>query len=111
MPVFACDFVEASADIQAADGSFDGVWFTAPKVSEKFIARYREKFGTTDHLVSAALFHDAALLAAKASNPEFAIEGVKVVEDGGDRHLEFPFATFVFKGAMIEEVSRTLRQR
>lgn len=111
LPVFACDFVEASADIQAADGSFDGVWFTAPKVSEKFIARYREKFGTTDHLVSAALFHDAALLAAKASNSEYAIEGLKVVDEGGDRHLEFPFATFVFKGAMIEEVSRTLRQR
>jgi len=47
----------------------------------------------------------------KESNSEFAIEGLKVVEEGGDRHLEFPFATFVFKGAVIEEVSRTLRQR
>lgn len=104
LPVFACDFVEASADIQVADGSFDGVWFTAPKVSAKFIGRYREKFGITDHVVSAALFHDAALLAVKQSNPEFAIEGITVVEEGGDRHLDFPFATFVFRGSVIEEV-------
>ena len=80
-----------------------------PKVSERFITRYREKFGTTDPLVSAALFHDAALLAAKASNSEYAIEGLKVVEEGGDRHLEFPFATFVFKGAVIEECSKSCR--
>jgi ABC-type branched-subunit amino acid transport system substrate-binding protein len=101
LPRFACDFVEASSDIDAADGTFDGLWFTAPRITPAFVDRYRSAFKVTDHLVSAALFHDAALLAAGVAMPSFAIEGIKVVDSEGDRHLDFPFATFTFKGAEI----------
>lgn len=101
LPRFACDFVEATSDIQAAAGTMDGLWFTAPRVSQAFIDRYKSAFKMTDHVVSAALFHDAALLATGFSAPQFAIEDLKVVDESGDRHLAFPFAVFEFKGAEI----------
>jgi ABC-type branched-subunit amino acid transport system substrate-binding protein len=105
LPLFGCNFIESSADIQAADGAFDGVWFTAPQISEDFVRAYTTRFGTSDHLVSAALFHDAALLVTHTTEKPFAIPGLREVRDGGDRHLEFEYQVLRFKGTRIEGAS------
>lgn len=102
LPLFGCNFIEAAVDIKAAAGAFDGVWFTAPKLSAEFVKRYKERFGYTDHVVSAALFHDAALLATKVSGRPFAITGLREVNDAGDRHLGFDFQVLHFKGSEIQ---------
>lgn len=102
LPLFGCNFLEAAVDIQAAAGAFDGVWFTGPKISADFVKRYKERFGVTDHVVSAALFHDAALLATKTTETPFAVEGAREVKDSGDRHLDFEYRVFTFKGSEIE---------
>jgi ABC-type branched-subunit amino acid transport system substrate-binding protein len=101
LPLFGCNFLEASVDIQSAAGAFDGVWFTAPKLSGDFVGRYKERYGFTDHVVSAAIFHDAALLATHTTDKPFAISGAREVNDNGDRHLAVDFRVFVFKGAEI----------
>ena len=102
LPLFGCNFIESSADIQAADGAFDGVWFTAPKISPDFVKSYTTRFGTSDHLVSAAIFHDAALLVTHTTEKPFAIPGLREVRDGGDRRLEFEYQVLRFKGTRIE---------
>ena len=101
LPLFGCNFLEASADIQAAAGALDGVWFTAPKVSQEFVKRYKDRYGVTDHVVSAALFHDAALLVTDTKDKPYAISGLREVNDSGDRHLDFQFEVLGFKGAEI----------
>jgi ABC-type branched-subunit amino acid transport system substrate-binding protein len=101
IPLFGCNFLEASADIQAAAGALDGVWFTAPKLSREFVNRYKGRYGTTDHVVSAAIFHDAALLATDTKDKPYAISGLREVNDSGDRHLEFEFDVLRFKGSEI----------
>ena len=101
LPLFGCNFLEAAVDVQAAAGAFDGVWFTGPRLSKDFIRRYRERFGVTDHVVSAALFHDAALLATSSTDKPFAVEAVKEVNDNGDRHLDFEYRVFTFRGSEI----------
>ena len=101
LPLFGCNFLEASADIQAAAGALDGVWFTAPKLSREFVHRYKERYGVTDHVVSAALFHDAALLATDTKDKPYAVSGVREVNDSGDRHLAFDFDVLRFKGSEI----------
>ena len=101
LPLFGCNFLEASADIQAAAGALDGVWFTAPKLSQDFVKRYKERYGVTDHVVSAALFHDAALLVTDTKDKPYAVSGLREVNDSGDRHLEFDFDVLRFKGAEL----------
>lgn len=101
IPLFGCNFIEASADIQAADGAFDGVWFTAPKLSQEFVTAYTARFGTTDHIISAATFHDAALLVTGTREKPFAIAGVREVSVDGDRHLDFDYQVLRFKGSRI----------
>lgn len=106
VPLFSCGFVESSADIEAARGAFDGMWFTAPRLSEAFVQTYKRRFGKTDHIVSAAIFHDAARLIAGQFQKPFAIDGLKVIEEDGDRHLDFDFGVFQFRGPAIEELNR-----
>jgi branched-chain amino acid transport system substrate-binding protein len=106
LPLFGCDFVESSADISAAGEAFDGIWFTAPKISREFIEEHRKRFGTTDHIVSAAIFHDAATMLVNGEKGPFVIEGMKWVEDNGDRHVDFSFSTYEIKGGVIQEVSQ-----
>lgn len=101
IPLFGCNFIESSADIEASDGAFDGVWFTAPRLSEEFVRRYRTRFGTSDHLVSAAVFHDAALLVTKTSDKPSAIVGLREVTTDGDRHLDFEYQVMLFRGSDI----------
>jgi ABC-type branched-subunit amino acid transport system substrate-binding protein len=101
LPLFGCNFLEASADIVAAAGSLDGVWFTAPKISPDFANRYRNSTGITDHVVSAAIFHDAALLATKTTDKPFAIANLKEVAVHGDRYLEFDYQVLRFSGSEI----------
>jgi len=101
IPLFGCNFIEASADIQAADGAFDGVWFTAPKLSQEFMTAYTARFGTTDHIISAATFHDAALLVTGTTDKPFAIAGLREVNVDGDRHLDFDYQVLRFKGSRI----------
>lgn len=104
LPVFGCDFLESSADISAAGDAFHGVWFTAPKISHAFVDEYRKRFGTTDHIVSAAIFHDGAKMLVGADKSSFAIEGMKEVDDRGDRHVDFAFATYEIRDGVIQEV-------
>ena len=101
IPLFGCNFIEASADIQASEGAFDGVWFTAPKLSRQFMTAYFARFGTTDHIVSAAVFHDAALLVTGTTEKPFAIAGLREVNVDGDRHLDFDYQVLRFKGSRI----------
>lgn len=101
IPLFGCNFIEASADIEAANGAFDGVWFTAPKLSTEFLRSYTARFGKSDHLVSAAVFHDAALFVTHATDRSFAIEGLREVNDDGDRHLDFDYQVLRFRGSQI----------
>lgn len=101
IPLFGCNFIESSADIEASDGAFDGVWFTAPRLSEEFMDGYRNRFGTSDHLVSAAVFHDAALLVTKTFDKPFAIAGLREVMTDGDRHLDFEYQVMRFRGGDI----------
>ena len=101
MPLFGCNFIESSADIEAAGGSFDGVWFTAPKLSQEFMAAYTTRFGTTDHIISAAVFHDAALLVTGTTDKPFAIAGLREVHVDGDLHLDFEYQVLRFKGSRI----------
>ncbi|MEY4667901.1 MAG: hypothetical protein RL518_600 [Pseudomonadota bacterium] len=101
IPLFGCNFIESSADIEAAHGAFDGVWFTAPKVSREFTTLYTERFGASDHLISAALFHDAALLVTGATDKPFAIAGLREVKVDGDRHLDFDYQVLQFKGTRM----------
>ncbi|MEN9846789.1 MAG: hypothetical protein RIS36_1936 [Pseudomonadota bacterium] len=101
IPLFGCNFIEASADIQAADGAFDGVWFTGPKLSQEFMTAYTARFGTTDHIISAATFHDAALLVTGTTDKPFAIAGLREVNVDGDRHLDFDYQVLRFKGSRI----------
>jgi ABC-type branched-subunit amino acid transport system substrate-binding protein len=101
IPLFGCNFIESSADIQAADGAFDGVWFTAPKLSQEFMVAYYSRFGTTDHIISAATFHDAALLVTGTTGKPFAIAGLREVNVEGDRHLDFEYQVLRFRGSQI----------
>lgn len=105
LPLFSCDFVEATPDIDAAKGAFDGVWFTAPRISKSFAQTYKNRFGKSDHIVSAAIFHDAALLVTGTTQKPFAIDGLKVIDENGDRHLDFEYGVFQFRGATIEELN------
>lgn len=99
IPLFACNFVEATVDIDAAAGALDGVFFSGPKVASEFITQYKKKFGSTDHLFSAAVFHDAALLITNAQNPVFALEGLKKISPAGKASfLELSFTSYVFIG-------------
>jgi len=100
-PLFGCNFIEAFADIEAAHGAFDGVWFTAPKLSQEFMKAYTARFGTTDHIISAAIFHDAALLVTGTTDRPFAISGLREVNIDGDRHLDFDYQVLRFKGSRI----------
>ena len=102
IPLFGCNFLESSADIQAADGTLDGVWFTGPKLSQEFSKAYTTRFGSSDNVVSAAVFHDAALLVTHTTDKPFAIAGVREVNDEGDRHLDFDYQILRFKGSQIE---------
>jgi ABC-type branched-subunit amino acid transport system substrate-binding protein len=101
IPLFGCNFIESSADIHAADGAFDGVWFTAPKLTQEFMTAYINRFGTSDHVVSAAIFHDAALLVTGTTRKPFAIWGLREVDVEGDRHLDFDYEVLRFKGSRI----------
>ena len=101
IPLFGCNFIEASADIEAAAGAFDGVWFTAPKLSPEFIRSYTDRFGKSDHVVSAAVFHDAALLVTGTTDKPFAIAGLREVNGKGDRHLDFEYQVLRFRGSQI----------
>jgi ABC-type branched-subunit amino acid transport system substrate-binding protein len=101
-PLFGCNFIEASADIEAAEGAFDGVWFTAPKLSPEFMTAYKTRFGFTDHVISAAVFHDAALLVTDTKDKPFAISGLREVKDDGGRRLDFEFQVLRFRGSQIE---------
>lgn len=102
IPLFGCNFIEASADIEAAQGAFNGVWFTAPKLSQDFMRAYTSRFHTSDHIVSAAIFHDAALLVTQSTEKPFAIKDLREVNDNGDRHLDFEYQVLRFNGAQIE---------
>ena len=106
IPIFGCNFLESSADIQAAEGALDGVWFTAPKISGEFMNTYISRFGLSDHIVSAAVFHDAALLLTHTTDKPFALEGLQEVNDQGDRHLDFDYQVLRFKGSQIEAHAR-----
>lgn len=101
IPLFGCNFIEASADIEAAAGAFDGVWFTAPRLSPEFIRRYTDRFGKSDHVVSAAVFHDAALLITGTTDKPFAMAGLREVNVDGDRHLDFEYQVLRFRGSHI----------
>jgi hypothetical protein len=63
---------------------------------------YVSRFGTSDHIVSAAVFHDAALLVTQGSAKPFAIAGFREVNEDGDRHLDFDYQVLRFKGSQIE---------
>lgn len=102
IPLFGCNFLESSADIQAAAGALDGVWFTGPKLSQEFVKAYITRFGSTDNVVSAAVFHDAALLVTHTTDKPFAIAGLREVNDDGDRHLDFDYQVLRFKDSQIE---------
>lgn len=107
MPLFACCFVEATADIEAAAGAFSGVSFTAPKVSPEFIEQYVKRFGATDHLISAAIFHDAALLASRSNGAVFALEGLtKITPPEGGAHLRLNYGTYEFSGRELRRGQR-----
>jgi ABC-type branched-subunit amino acid transport system substrate-binding protein len=101
IPLFGCNFIESSADIRAADGAFDGVWFAAPKLSHDFMNAYVSRFGESDHVVSAAVFHDAALLVTGTTDKPFALSGLREVTQDGDRHLDFDYQVLRFKGSQI----------
>jgi ABC-type branched-subunit amino acid transport system substrate-binding protein len=104
IPLFACNFVEATVDIDAAAGGLDGVFFSGPKVTSKFITQYKEKFGSTEHLFSAAVFHDAALLLTNTQNPVFALEGLKKISPAGKASfVELSFTSYVFAGRGFKE--------
>jgi ABC-type branched-subunit amino acid transport system substrate-binding protein len=118
-PIFACNFVESSADIAAAGSSINGVFFTAPKLSDKFTALYRSQFSISDHIFSAAVFYDAAKIieAALKNNPQeslieriletkisdTALSDLKIVASEDDYHLDFNFAEFLFVDGVIKE--------
>jgi len=120
MPIFGCNFLEASADVLTASSNIEGVLFTSPKISKTFFEEYRNRFGTTNHLLSAALFHDAARLIDQAVNKlpdddfmrailhssliEPALSGLKVVSTGGESHLEFDFTAYVYSGLQFTEL-------
>jgi ABC-type branched-subunit amino acid transport system substrate-binding protein len=101
---FTCNFVEATADIQAAAGALDGVFFTAPKVSADFRDRYLKSNGNTDHIFSAGIAHTASLLATNQLNAEFAFPGTRrITSPEGDSYLSFPFTRYRFYGSEIRE--------
>ncbi|MFN4895612.1 MAG: ABC transporter substrate-binding protein [Pseudomonadota bacterium] len=101
LPIFGCNFLEGTAEIRAAGDALDKVWFTAPKISPEFVSRYKQRTGVTDHVVSAATFHDAALLLTGRVDKPFAINGLREVNENGDRHLDFNFEVFTFRGVEI----------
>lgn len=101
LPIFGCNFLESAADISVAGEAFNAVWFTAPKVTPEFVSKYKQRVGFTDHVVSAALFHDAALLMTRTGGKPFAITGLREVNEGDDRHLDFDFEVLTFRGSEI----------
>jgi ABC-type branched-subunit amino acid transport system substrate-binding protein len=117
LELFACNFVEASADLNIARDSFNGVWFTAPKIDEEFKARYRKEFLTTDHIFSAALFYIAAKILQQAADNSsergftMALQEVKEIKLGGqivpiirnntDWYLDLEFGVYKFNNGMI----------
>jgi ABC-type branched-subunit amino acid transport system substrate-binding protein len=101
LPIFGCNFLESAADITVAGEAFDKVWFTAPKITPEFVSKYKQRFGVTDHVVSAAIFHDAALVMTRMAERPFAIRGLREVNEDDDRHLDFDFEVLTFRGAEI----------
>jgi ABC-type branched-subunit amino acid transport system substrate-binding protein len=102
--LFACHFVESSADSDAALGALDGVFFTAPQVSAEFRERYVRLRGTTDHIFSAAVFHTAALLATEQPREPFALVGTRrIALPDGSSYISFPFTRYRFHGSEIRE--------
>jgi ABC-type branched-subunit amino acid transport system substrate-binding protein len=104
IPLFACHFVESDADIDAASGALDGVFFTAPKVSTEFREQYIKARGNTNHLFSAAVFHTAALLATDQIKHQSAFIGMRrITTPKGSSYLSFPFTRYRFHGSEIRE--------
>ena len=123
IPVFGCNFLEASADLNVARKSFEGVWFTAPLLTEEFRQAYVSRFKTTDHLVSGAVHFEAAKLLAQAAqgDPQIPLmqrmkrvtqlggalipdnqHGPILVQRGPYLFLSFKFGTYVIRGGQLE---------
>lgn len=121
MPIFGCNFLESSADVLSAKSNIGGAFFTSPKISGLFFEKYKKRFGSTDHILSAALFHDAASLInqatmnalpldlmsriLKSSLAEPALSGLTVVTEDNESYLNFDFATYVYSGVQFAELN------
>lgn len=114
LPIFGSNFLESTADADAAGRFLDGVRFTGPIVNSTFFAKFRDKTGGTDHLYSAAIFHDAIKLIQqalrdradrplinkilKSAPSQTALKGLKVVSSQHDNFLDFEMGQFVYQG-------------
>jgi ABC-type branched-subunit amino acid transport system substrate-binding protein len=123
LPLFGCNFVEATVDIKAAGESFNDIWFYAPKVKSEFINKVLKISGTTDHFISSAIMHDAAIILSSFFkkklprdsfpenltnldlNNETAISSLKIVKNKGDQFTDFDFIRLGFNnGRIIEQL-------
>jgi ABC-type branched-subunit amino acid transport system substrate-binding protein len=121
IPIFACNFIESSADILAAGSAMNGVSFAAPKLSEKFRGLYQSRVLKSDHIFSAAVFYDAAkIMAAALMNSQQeplmarilsatiidpAQSNLRIITTPHDSFLGFEFAEYKFiDGVIVEQL-------
>jgi ABC-type branched-subunit amino acid transport system substrate-binding protein len=125
VPIFGCNFLESRADALTAKSNINGVLFTSPNISGSFFNAYKKKFATTDHILSAAIFHDAAGLINSAfldTRPKIlidkihqsslttpAIVGFKITNGSSETFLDFEFATYVYSDGQIKQVENSIK--
>jgi len=116
-PIYGCNMLEASADLNPAREAMEGVRFEATDVTDEFRKKFLAKTKSTDHLMSAAIHHDAVLLLARSIDqkggtllerilnvPEFvgAHKHVKVVVDETGQYLDLPYTMYEVRNGNLE---------
>jgi ABC-type branched-subunit amino acid transport system substrate-binding protein len=117
LPIFGSNFLESTADVEAAGDLIDGVRFTGPVVNYSFLDSFKRQSGGTNHLYSAAIFHDAIKIVSAAFNntsaatlmakmltstpTDTALKGLSIVTTPTDNYLDFEIGEFVYQGKSI----------
>ncbi len=122
--IFACSFLESTADLQAANGALDGAKFVTTDIKPQFVDDYVRLAGTSDHVSTAAVHYDTAralLIALKRQEVSQknlidevyslgsfsgAHRSVKLVKDAHDIYLDFPFALAEIRDKQMHIVAK-----
>ncbi len=117
IPVFTCNFVESSADLDVGRFAMEGIWFTGPDINSEFREKYIKNTGSSDHIISAATFHDAAIILnaalkiktketlsekiSKLDKLNTAIKNFKFKKDENDQYFDFLYTTYKIQNGEI----------